>query len=81
MALPLTIDDLPLPSSGPEPTADWPPRLRLVPPLTPSALFPSASRPSAAELVAPSALPRAVYRRRGWAHSSPSDCSWPSVSA
>ena len=76
MALPLTIDHLPFstaPHARPEPDppmADWPPRLTLVPPLTPSApspsarslstRFPSATRP----VVPPPALPRAVYRRR-----------------
>ena len=66
MALPLTIDDLALPQSRhsypeqPEPIADWPPRLTLVPSLPPSALSPPATEP-----VAPRpALPRAVYRRR-----------------
>lgn len=66
MALPLTIDPLPLPSApGPDPEqpmADWPPRLSLVPPL-PSAPSPSAQFPSATRSVTP-ALSRAVYRRR-----------------
>ena len=65
MALPLTIDPLPFPSApDPEPMADWPPRLSLVPPL-PSAPSPSARFPSATRSVTPGpALSRAVYRRR-----------------
>ena len=67
MALPLTIDHFPLPQD-PEPSrpiADWPPRLTLVPPLTPSAPSPSARFPSATRPVPPRpALARAVYRRR-----------------
>ena len=75
MALPLTIDDLPPSPAGPEPTADWPPRLTLVPPMSPSAVSPSTVSPSAVsrsavsrsaiEPVAPRpALSRAVYHRR-----------------
>ena len=69
MALPLSIDPLPLPSApaGPEPDppmAEWPPRLTLVPSLpsapSPSVRFPSATRP----VTASPALSRAVYRRR-----------------
>ena len=60
MALPLTIDFPRESDPRPQPAPEWPPRLTLVPPLSPSALSPSARPP----VTSPPALSRAVYHRR-----------------
>jgi Tfp pilus assembly protein FimV len=60
MALPLTIDFPHESDPRPHPAPEWPPRLTLVPPLSPSAVSPSARPP----VTSPPALSRAVYRRR-----------------